>query len=187
MKRSTRRILLTILALNGVIVLYTVIGRLTAINAEPRPTRTPAEQLAELRDFTIIRGEGDFSLEVVQQADFSVEFTPAGASTGSLRTFRRNNELVIFGQNNPPDGKLRIGLPVLEEVTMETASITISGFAGEKLLVRGEGVPQIVLLNNDIEQWSVTAGGRSEVQVDQTTMANGKIRMLGQGVISVIQ
>ena len=73
MKRSERLIRNTILALAGLVVLHVGVSRLYAdSNPALVAQRTSAADLAKLRGFNAIEVNGDFSVDVVQGADYSV-------------------------------------------------------------------------------------------------------------------
>ena len=95
MKKSRRLIRNTILALNGLMVLYVGVNRLYAVEHSTRaPQRTAQAELAKLRDFSAIEVSGNFGVDVVQDADYSVAFTPPDASHGDFVATVRGNTLV---------------------------------------------------------------------------------------------
>ena len=92
MKKSRRLIRNTILALNGLMVLYVGINRLYAVDETTHaPRRTDAAELARLRDFNAIEVHGDFGLDVVQEAGYSVGLPPPGRSKGEFVAIVRGN------------------------------------------------------------------------------------------------
>ena len=93
MKQSKRLLVGTMVVLYAALALQTGISRALLDEAarDPRlPQRITAEQLATLRDFEQIRVEGDFSVEVIQQADYAIELlTTPDATTPKATTHGR--------------------------------------------------------------------------------------------------
>ena len=187
MKRSRLLIRNTLLALSGMVVLYVGINRIYAV-AEPDPVqqRTSAAELAALRDFDSIEVSGDFSVEIVQQAGYSVEFVQPDSSQGDFVATRRDATLVLYGGRNPAVGRVRVAMPALKQVgAHRIPALSVSGFNGDSLSLRMESVPLVVLRNNGIRQWHIVAS-KGELQIDRATFGAGKVDLAGRSTLTVI-
>lgn len=189
MKKSRRLIRNTILALNGMMVLYVGASRLYAFDESTQtPQRTSAAELAMLRDFTAIEVSGDFGVDVVQEPNYSVGFTPPDARQGDFVASVRGNTLVLEGFRNAPATRARVGMPVLTQLVAgeEVPALTVSGFNGASLSLRLTGTPQVVLRNNGVRQWHIAASEMTELQIDKASIATGKVDLEGHATLTVI-
>jgi hypothetical protein len=189
MKKSRRLIRNTILALNGLMVLYVGINRLYAVDETTHaPRRTDAAELARLRDFNAIEVHGDFGLDVVQEAGYSVGLPPPGRSKGEFVAIVRGNTLVLNGYRHTHTTRVRVGMPALThlEAGEEVPALTVSGFNGASLSLRLEGKSRVVLRNNAIRQWHISASQIGELQIDKASLGAGKVDLAGRATLSVI-
>ena len=189
MKKSRRLIRNTILALNGIVVLYVGVNRLYGSEEFTRPAqRTSASELAMLRDFTDIEVSGDFSVDVVQEASYSVGFTPSSADHGQLVANVRGNTLVLQGFRNAPATRVRVGMPALTQLVAgeDVPALTVSGFDGASLSLRLSGRPQVVLRNNAVRRWIIFAAQYGELQFDRASLSAGKVDLTGRATVAVI-
>lgn len=189
MKSSKRLILTTVAAVHVALVLGTGASRLYAVNVEPAPKVATPAMLAQLRDFTTVNIVGDLAVEIVQQPEFSIEFFPAASTTAALRAnIREAGVLTVFATNSPPGDRLRIGMPVLKQINVSRVeAMTISGFSGEALVLHTDGTANVELRNNAIAEWSVLTGGPTELKFDQASLERSRVRMGGQGVITLLE
>ena len=188
MQKSKRLIRNTILALNGIVVLYVGINRLYAIgNPIPSVQRTSAAELAMLRDFSAIEVNGDFGVDLVQEADYSVYFTTPDTSQGNLVATVRGNTLVLSGFHNATTNRVRVALPVLTQLKASSvATLSVSGFDGESMSLRFDGTPQVILRNNGIRQWHIVVSDVGELKVDRASISSGQFDLAGQITLRVI-
>ena len=188
MKKSRRLIRNTILTLGGVMVLYVGVNRLYAVDESAKPFQgTSAAELALLRDFSVIEASGDLSVEVVQQADYSVTYTPAGEPQ-RLVAIKRDNTLVLHAVSRLPPTHVKVGMPSLAMlVAHETPALTISGFDGATLSLRLTGKPQVKLQNNSVRLWRVFASDSSELIFDKASLDAGKLDLAGRATVTVVE
>ena len=189
MKKSRRLIRNTILALNGIVVLYVGANRLYGSEESTQPLqRTSAAELAMLRDFTAIEVSGDFSVDVVQDAAYSIGITPPEAGKGQLIARMRGDTLVLRGFFNAPATRVRVGMPGLAGVLAHEGvpGLTVSGFTGDSVSLHLAGKPKVVLRNNGVRQWHIFASDSGELQIDKTSIGAGKVDLKGHATLTVI-
>lgn len=189
MQKSKRLIRNTILALNGIVVLYVGINRLYAIG-EPIPSaqRTSAAEMAMLRDFSAIEVNGDFGVDIVQDADYSVGFTTPNASQGNLAATVRGHTLILSGFDNASTSRVRVALPALMQLQASgVASLSVSGFEGESVSLRLDGASQVILRNNGIRHWHIVVADAGELKVDRVSISSGQFDLAGQITLRVIE
>lgn len=187
MKRSTRLIRNTILALAGLIVLYTLASRLTVVGpAKEQKQGTSATELAKLREFNSIEISGDVNVDVVQQTDYSVDVSPS-ANQRLVTAFVRDNKLVLRGYGNEHSSRVRVGMPALAHVEAEgNPSLTVSGFSGASVELQLGEVSQVVLRNNTVDKWQVFASDDVELQFDRASVGAGKVELAGRATLAVV-
>ena len=188
MKRSERLIRSTIVGLAGLTVLYVGANRLYALGDPVQAAkRTSAADLAALRDFSAIEANGDFTLEIVRGADYSVDFMPSHATKGDFVATMRGNTLVLRGFRNAPGSRVQLALPVLTQLDAEAIpAVSLSGFTGASLSLRLDSVPEVTLRDNAIREWHVVASGVGELKVDQASIRAGKVDLAGRATLTVI-
>src|SRR5687768_17143062 len=95
MKKSKKYLAATAIGLFVAIALMTLASRVYMSDSIPYvPTRTPTAELEQLANFTRIRAQGDFVLELTQVQDYSIEYSPLSADRGEL-TARVENDTLI--------------------------------------------------------------------------------------------
>jgi hypothetical protein len=189
MKRSERLMRNTIVVLGAVSVLYVAGNRLYAID-NPAPARqgTSADDLGALRDFSAISARGDFSVEIVQGAEYSVSLTPADASAGSLYAAVDDNTLVLRGLRSQASNHVRVTLPTLTRLYVDRVpAVSISGFSGDSLVLQLESNPHVTLRSNAIRRWKVSTDGRGDLRVDKASVAAGQFDMAGDITFAVVE
>lgn len=178
----------TILVLAGLLVLHVGASRLYAVDdrAIPMERATPAD-LATLRDFTAILVEGDFALEVVRGAEYSVEFTPSNRAEGRFSAVVHDNTLLLGGFENVPGSRARVTLPALTQLNAgRVEALSISGFDGDELSVRAERVQCVTLRNNRIREWQIRAERVVDLRIDRASISAGKVDVSGRATLTVI-
>lgn len=187
MKRSERLMRNTILVMSGLIVLHLGVSRLSADDQSASVNRTPAAELATLRDFTSIEVEGDFSLDVVHDSDYSVAFTPANTNEGRFYATVRNNTLVLGGFRNETGSRVRVTMPELSKLNAgRVRTLTVTGFDSASLRLEVDTISQVTLRSNAVRQWQIRADHVAELQIDRASMAAGKVDLAGRATFSVI-
>lgn len=188
MRRSERLIRNTVLALFGATVLHVAFNRLYAINNPAHGAqRTPAAELAQLRDFSRIELNGDFSVEIVQDADYSVEFMAQDANRGGFSAVVHDDTLVLRGFGNPPTNQVRVEMPALTHVdSSSVAALTVSGFKGESLSMRLNETPRVILRNNTIRHLRIVSSERSELKADRASLQSSQVDLAGRATLTVI-
>jgi len=179
-KRSERLIRNTVLAMAGAVVLLLGLGRLYADDDR--------EDEAPLRDFTAIEVEGEFSLEVVQGADYSVAFTPADRRDTHFDVRVRGKTLRLSGFRNPPGSLVQVALPELKSLNAgRVRTLSVSGFSGAHLSLDVDTVPQVILRNNSVREWQIRADRVADLQIDRASMQAGKVDLAGRVTLTVIE
>jgi hypothetical protein len=187
MKRSRRLIRNTIIGINVLSVLYVGATRLYADEGEPVVRHMAPESLAALRDFTGVHINADVSVEIVQQAGFSVDFTPTDADSGLFVARVYNGSLDVFATNSPEGSHLRIGMPELRDlIATQATTMTVTGFSGDTFALRTDRTPQVELRNNHFEEWRISSGITAEVKFDQASLRGSTLKVVGPSVISVL-
>jgi hypothetical protein len=191
-KRSERLIRGTIVALAVLTVGYVAAVRLqAAARPEGTPVRTSSADLAALRDFKGLQLNGDFSVEIVQGAEYSVTFAPAAESRGDLHAAMRGQTLELRGYGNTRESRVRIAMPGIERLDAENIpELTVSGFRAEAVAVQTEGVGQVTLRNNAVREWRVVGAGTkgAVVQVDRATLDGAaKVDVVGRVALAPIE
>jgi hypothetical protein len=187
MKKSKRLIRNTILALNGIMVLYVGVNRLYAVSSPAESAqRTSTAELTKLRDFTAIEVNGDFSVDVVQEAGYAVAFT-AAANQGDFVASVRGNTLVLRGFHNTRNNRVRVALPLLTHLDAELVPVlSIAGFTGTSVSLQLDGTSQVILRNNGIREWHILASEVEELQIDRASFGAGKVDLAGRATLTVI-
>lgn len=197
MKQSKRLLIGTILGLYGVMMIHTALSRVFVDETQDGPVelrRTSAEQLATLRDFDEVDAQGDFSLELVQQANYSVEVIRAADAPGELVARVTSGVLQLRGYGNPASVRVRIGTPQLEDLETDFAPLlSISGFTSDSLDIQvgtRSGTDQRVeLRNNDIEDLRLRIFDMTnsvEVQIDRRSFGDG-IDIAGSARVTILE
>lgn len=179
----------TVVVLAGAVVLHLGASRLYADDDRTAGMeRTPPAELATLRDFSIIEVEGDFSLEVVKGADYSVAFTPSDGSAGRFYATVRDDTLQLGGFRNAPGSVVRVALPELKKLNAgRVRALAVSGFDGASLTLEVDTIPQVTLRNNSVRQWQIRANKVTDLQIDRTSIGAGKVDLSGRAVLTVIE
>jgi hypothetical protein len=189
MKRSTRLIRNTILALGGLIVVYTLASRLFVVHGPAREEKrgTSTTELAKLRDFNSVQVSGDVSVEIVQQTDYSVDVSPA-ASQKLVTAIVRDNTLEVRGYGNAHASRVRVGMPALAHLEAEgNPVLSVSGFSGGSVEMRLGEVSQVSLRNNAVDKWQVYASDDVELQFDRASIGAGKVELSGSATLAVVE
>ena len=170
-------------------VLYVGANRLYAFSESAQgPRRTTAAELATLRDFDAIEVKGDFAVDIVQEASYSVAFTSPAANRGEFIASVRGDTLVLHGFQHAPANRVRVGMPALRQLDAgEVPALTVSGFSGASVSLRVDRTPQLVLRNNAVRQWHIFASEIGELQVDKTSVSAGKVELAGRATLTVIE
>jgi hypothetical protein len=178
----------TFLVLAGLLVLHVGASRLLAIDesATSMKRATPAD-LATLRDFTAILVEGDFALEVVQGAEYSVDFAPPNPDERRFYAVVHDGTLLLGGFGNGPGSRARVTLPALSKLNAgRVEALSVSGFDGEQLSVQAERVRRVTLKNNRVREWRIRAEHVVDLQIDRASISAGKVDLSGHAVLNVI-
>lgn len=197
MKKSKRLLLRTVAALYCMTGLYVGASRafMEPVDSDPAaPRRTAIEQLASLRDFTRIDMESDFSVEVTQRADYSIELIGAADDRGDLMARVEAGVLQLRGYGHADGVLVRIGMPQLQQLTADFAPlISVSGFSGDALSIRTSTRParseRIEMRDNDIENLElriVTTRSDLQVQLDQASVAHG-VAIIGGATLTIVE
>jgi hypothetical protein len=178
----------TLLVLSGLMVLHVGASRLYAVDDHAMQTeRAMPADLATLRDFKAILVEGDFALEVVQGAEYSVEFAPPKPGAGRFYAAVRDNTLQLGGFGNERGSRVRVTLPELRKLKVtQVQALSVSGFEGETLSVEAERVERVTLKNNRVREWQIRAERVPDLEIDRPSISAGKVDLSGRATLTVI-
>jgi hypothetical protein len=186
MKRNERLIWSTLVGLAGLMVLYVAASRLYAGN-RPAAQSMSAAELATLRDFSIIQVDGDFSVNIVRGASYSVDFTSPDVAQGAFSATVRDKKLVLYGSRNAPGSRVRVVSPELTKLTADNAfEISISGFGGAHVTMKLDRIPRMTLRNNSIRYWHIDAGHLHDLKIDRASFSAGKVGLTGHATLTLI-
>jgi len=151
----------------------------------PVPERTPAAELARLRDFTEIDVNGDFELEIVRGNTWSVDYTPLSPERGNFNASVENGLLTIGGFGNrtqTASSRVRITLPGLEAVHaryVPSPGIAIRNFDGNALDVSVDFTEGLVLENNRYDSLDLTVQRANLVDLRGNSFGSTRIAHFG--------
>jgi hypothetical protein len=191
MKKSKRYIGGTILAGYAGMVLFIGLNRLYVANVpEPLPERTSAAELAGLRNFTAVEVRGDFSLELVREADYSVNYVPLSDTRGQFLAALQGSTLVLTGFGNRTQldsARVRVGMPELLSLEASSApTLLLADFAGETMDLRLTVIGTVTLRNNSTTNLRVVASGVRELQLDAISFAGSELRITGNTAVTQV-
>jgi hypothetical protein len=185
-EKSKRLIRYTIVALSGIAVSYVGINRLYAISS-PLAQRTPAAELATLHDFSEIEMNGDFGVDIVQGASYAVAFTASPDGRGNFVATMYGETLVLRGYGNASANRVRVALPALKHLeASDVTSLLISGFEGKDVSLRLTDAGQVLLRNNNIHRWHISAADVGELGIDRTSIASGQFDLVGNVTLKAL-
>lgn len=186
MKKNRKYLVAAALVIFASIALMTLIGR--SYLREPgsnAPARTSAEELAQLANYTRISVQGDFTLEIDQVQDYSIEYMPLDATTGELQAHVENDTLIVTGFGNRTAAAaalLRIGVPVLDTLEVNNLpQITVSNFSAPLMNVRLQGFDSFTLQDSTLGSFTLDARGGGKVTLRGNTLTNQDIRIEDEG------
>ena len=192
MKQSRRYFLGSLAAAAVAVVLIVAANRLIVPpESKARPLRrAAAAELAALRDFTDVRIEGDFVLEVSQAPEYSVRYAPVSDTRGELVATLEGQRLLLRGfGNSTGNGEVatvRVTLPVLRDLDVFNVPVAnVSEVADGPADVRATAVGKVRLTGNTAELNVVVRGVR-ELQMDAASLAVTRLRVQGDTRITTL-
>ncbi len=183
MKTSTRYVTGTLLAILVVPVLIVVYSRFFAPPPEQRlPERTPATELAALRDFTVIEVEGDFALEITE-GPYAFSYEPLSDIRGDLVATVENGTLHLRGFGNwttEQTARVRIAVPELESLDATfVQSLRVSGVNADSLALRAVQVRALTLTDNTIGTLEMRSIANGDVTLEGNTITTTVFSVVG--------
>ena len=185
MKKSRKYLAVTALGIFASIVVTAIMSRIYVTDFVPYvPVRASAADLAQLANYTRIRVSGDFTLEVTQLQDYSIDFTPLSETQGDLEARVENDTLIINGFGNRTENSrasLRIGVPVLD--TLEVAylpEITVSNFNAPLMNIRLLAFSNFTMQNNMLGNLDLSAQGGGEINLRGNTFTTENLAIQGR-------
>jgi hypothetical protein len=185
MKTSRRLLFGTFVVLLAAPVVLVAFSRMsgTGLRELPPPERTPAAELATLRDFTRIDVSGDFELEVLRANSWTIDYTPLSAGRGNFKATVVDGTLTIEGFGNRSElarGVVRIGMPALEALHGGfIQALAISNFDGAALEVNIEFTEQLELENNRLGTLQVDLQQAGLVNLRGNTFGSSRVTHFG--------
>lgn len=184
MKKSQRFLRGTVFSLAVLLVLLVGINRWVAPDARTTaPSRTSPTELAALRDFSVIRIQGDFAVTIEQGAEFGISYTPISERRGLFNARQRGNELQLEGYGNRTEtdaAQVRITLPALQSLQVDDCkALDLIGLAmpGRAILTSVE----IVRLERIDAALSLRALAVNEIVLDAISARNSEITVASGG------
>jgi hypothetical protein len=190
MKKSTKYLTATALGLLVTIALMLLASRFYMAESIPYvPARTSAADLAQLANFTRITVSGDFSLEVSQRQDYSIDYTPLNERKGELEARVEDNTLIISGFGNRTDNNaatLRIGVPVLDTLEVnDLPEIIVSNFNAPLMNIRLLAFRTFTLQNSVLGNLDLYSQGAGVINLRGNTLSNQRLRIAGQSDLNI--
>jgi hypothetical protein len=186
MKTSKRYLYGTLLACLAVPVLIVFYSRFLAPAREAYvPERTPAAELAALRDFTSIVVEGDFALEITEAANYAFTYEAPAESRGELVATVEDGVLRVRGFGNRSDvggspSRVRIAAPELSSIDVSyTPSLRISGLSVESLALRALQIRAMTVADNTIGNLQVRSIVNGPVEFEGNTIMTTTLTVVG--------
>jgi hypothetical protein len=153
------------------------------------PARTSAADLAQLANFTRITVSGDFSLEVTQRQDYTIDYTPLNERQGELVARVDDNTLIISGFGNRTDNNaatLRIGVPVLDTLEVnDLPEIIVSNFNAPLLNIRLIAFRSFTLQNSVLGNLDLYSESAGVINLRGNTLSNQRLRIEGQSDLNI--
>ncbi|MDY6982033.1 MAG: DUF2807 domain-containing protein [Pseudomonadota bacterium] len=186
MKTSRRLLFGTFAVLLAAPVVLVAYGRISGAGIMyelPAPERPTAGDLATLRDFDRIEVRGDFMLEIVSGAQYSVSYTPLPGSRGFLRASVADGNLRLAGYGNRSEttaGSVRITMPALTNLVAESlSSLVIRDFDSDTLSLRATGLQQLALENNRIGTLDMEMQATFNVTMRDNEVGTSRVSQFG--------
>jgi hypothetical protein len=192
MKKSKRYLIATVIGIFVAIALMTLAPHVFRTDLRPHvPARTTAAELAQLANFTHIRVEGDFYLEVTQVQDYNIEYLPLSDTDGDLGAKVEDDTLIITGYGNRVDtdsALLRIGVPVLDTLQVYNVPQTnVSNFTAPLLNIRLIGVGSFTLQNSVLGNLDLSSEGNGVVNLRGNTLTAQNLRIESQSNLNITE
>jgi hypothetical protein len=151
--------------------------------ASSTATAPPVATLADLRNFTKVSVEGDFSVEVIGAPDYKVGLTGASADKWTLDWDLEEDGLVrIKGGEGTEGGVLRIETPTLVSVEATgLRQLTVRGVTAPELNIRMKDLAGVLLEDCEVGNWILHSTTLVEVQAQKLSSSAGySIQASGQ-------
>jgi hypothetical protein len=153
------------------------------------PARTTTAELEQLANFTRIRAEGDFSLELIQVQDYSIEYMPLNANQGELAARVEDDTLIVEGFGNRTDTNaavLRIGVPVLDTLeVLNVPEITVSSFMSPVMNIQLNTFATFTLRDSVIGNLDLVSLGSGTINLQGNTLTTQNLRNEGGGEVNI--
>ncbi len=190
MKKSRKYLAATAIGIFVTIALMMLASRFYITQPIPYvPERTSAADLAQLANFTRITVSGDFSLEVTQLQDYSIDYAPLNDSQGNLQARVEDNTLIISGYGNRTENNaavVRIGVPVLDTLEVNyLPEIIVSNFNAPLLNIRLLAFRSFTLQNSMLGNLDLYSQGEGVVNLRGNTLSNQRLRIEGQSDLNI--
>jgi hypothetical protein len=190
MKKSRKYLAATAIGIFIAIALMTLASRVFMTDSIPYvPARTPPAELAQLANFTRIRVEGDFSLELTQVQDYSIEYSPLNANRGEFTARVENDTLIVEGFGNRTEANaavLRIGIPVLDTLDVLYApEVTVSNFTAPLMNIRLNAFGTFTLRNNVVGNLDLVSQGSRTINLQGNTLTTQSLRIEGRSDLNI--
>jgi hypothetical protein len=159
----------------------------TTTAALPVANSSQAMTLAELRNFTGISVEGDFSVELVGAPEYKVSLD--GASTGKWALdwgIQEDGLVRIKGGAGTEGGVLRVETPVLANIEATgLRHLTVRDITAPELSLRMKNVAGVNLEENAVSTWILHSETPVVVQAERLT-SSGVFTIRTSGYVTII-
>lgn len=190
MKTSRRLMLGTLIVLLAIPVTFLAWTRIAGTSQQglPVPQRTPAPELAALRDFSSIDISGDLHVEIVSAADYSIDYRPLAENRGNFTARVEDGTLHIqaFGNRAEPfaAATVRIGMPELASFNAEFLySLAVRDFDTDAMRIEVTAtIGDIVIENNRIAALTLDIQRTNDVALRNNTIGTTSLTHYGTTV-----
>lgn len=186
MKKSQRYIRNTFITLAVLLVAFIVANRVVEPpKDEAWPEGSSAEELATLRDFSVLRIAGDFDVTVEQGNEYSVSFVGLDQKRSFFKATQEGDTLIVEGYGHRLENsaaQLRITLPLLQMLHAESGNgvvIDIRGITTTAEL-NLESASTVRLINNT-GALQLNARAVQNIELDAQSAANTTMSISSAG------
>ena len=190
MKKSRKYLAVTAIGIFASIVLVTIASRVYMTEEIPYvPARTSDAELAQLANYTRISVSGDFSLEVTQLQDYSIDYMPLNETEGELQARVENDTLIITGFGNRTDSNtalVRIGVPVLDTLEINyLPDSSVSNFNAPLMNIRLLAFRNFTMQNNVLGNLDLSAQGAGDINLISNTLTTQNFNIEGRSNLNI--
>ena len=190
MKKTKKYVLRTLVTLHVSIVLFIGVSRaFEDVSGEYTPERTSAQVLATLGDFNSIQISGYLDLEIVQQSEYQIDYSPLIATAARFSASVEDGLLTIRGHGSNQlveRGRVRIGLPSLASLNASNVpTLSINELTQDSLSLTTDNVRAITLSNVQLDSLQLNAARIDRIDLRDAELNSRTITIRNVGSIGL--